>query len=251
MKKIFPMMIAGMMALTSCVVTTTKEEGQAKRQVDVPVFEKIEIIGSPTVSYAQGDSVSVYVEGALEDVTRLEAKVHGNVLHVSLKDEGLLKNMLHGSVGKLTVHVTSPDLIGVTLTGSGDFISRQPLDTDNMDIVLRGSGEIKFASIICDRIKAELEGSGDIDLNGVQTQDAHLSVLGSGDMDVRLQRVPKATISLVGSGDIDVGFDECGTANCQLTGSGDIELKGSLRQLNKNKSGSGDIETKHLTVKNR
>ena len=67
-------------------------------------------------------------------------------------------------------------------------------------------------------------------------------------MKVNLKNARNADASLTGSGDLKVGFDNCGIVNCKLLGSGDIELKGRIRQLNQNSTGSGDIETSGLKV---
>ena len=57
----------------------------------------------------------------------------------------------------MEVYVTSPDLIGVTLKGSGEFISSEKVDSDNLEITLAGSGDILFTEIICDKIKTICE----------------------------------------------------------------------------------------------
>lgn len=240
-------MMAVLMCLTSCVVRYSKTESNVKKTVNTDSFERIEVQGSRSVYYEQGDSVSVRLEGPEEELQLIEVGVVGNVLKVRAKDGGFnLRRFGNKGSNEVRVYVTSPDLIGVEVMGSGRFDCSSPLDTDVLDLALRGSGDIRFASIICDRIHAEVAGSGDIKLGEVQTQQASLGLVGSGDLDARLRQVPKTDISLTGSGDVEVVFIDCGSANCQLAGSGDIELSGTLKELTKTQSGSGSIKLRRL-----
>ena len=75
-------------------------------------------------------------------------------------------------------------------------------------------------------------------------------VNGSGDVDLGLNRVGVSTLKVFGSGDIEVKMYDCGTSDCSVFGSGDITLKGTLRSLNQNVKGSGDINTGELSVAN-
>ena len=63
------------------------------------------------------------------------------------------------------------------------------------------------------------------------------------------RNVDNSDITLRGSGDITVHFEEgCKKVDCQMSGSGDICLEGKVEQMNKHKSGSGDIDTDRLTI---
>ena len=155
-----------------------------------------------------------------------------------------------GDRGDVIVYVSSPDLVGVRVNGSGDFISKKPIDTDTMEVVLRGSGDIDFDDIICDVCTTELVGSGDININLLDAQTSTVVLVGSGDINITQANVLNTDLSLRGSGDISIDFEEgCQSAQCQLAGSGDIELSGSLTHYDCKKSGSGDIHTGNLRIK--
>ena len=136
-------------------------------------------------------------------------------------------------------------MIAISLNGSGDFISQQRIATDNMDINLRGSGDIDIADLICDRCDINLIGSGDIDLKRLEAQRASASLIGSGDIDLKLNNVLNTFLALKGSADLEKG---CKKVECELRGSGDISLKGNVEHFSKQKSGSGDIEYHKLTI---
>lgn len=106
--------------------------------------------------------------------------------------------------------------------------ARSLLDTDCLDIVLRGSGDIAFDDIICDQVNVTLVGSGDVEVK-------HVKAL-------------RSTVDLVGSGDVKMRFDDSGEVESRLTGSGDITLSGAVRNYNSYVLGSGDMHTEKLDI---
>lgn len=229
-KLVFAMMATAL--LTSCKFDVTKtvtvgpnvEEARQLKN-----FERITLQGSMDVKYAQADNFSVKVNGPADVVKNVETIVEGNMLTVKMKDANRIIHFGSINTGDLTVYVTSPDFLGVSLMGSGDFMCVKPLDTDTLSIDLKGSGDIYFKDIICDRVNVSVIGSGDVSVGNVKTQQAYLDV--------------------IGSGDIEMNFNNSGAVNAQVKGSGDITLKGTVKQMNKQVRGSGDIDTDDLQVK--
>ena len=153
-------------------------------------FDKIEVLGSPSVHYFQADTYHVSVEGPEDAVKKIITSVEDGTLTIRNKGKIGMLNVSLGDMGDVSVHVGSPDLTSVCLSGSGDFVCESDLDTDHMRISLRGSG------------------------------------------------------------DITVHFGKgCQRVDCQLNGSGDICLEGEVEQMNKHKTGSGDIDTDKLVIR--
>ena len=76
------------------------------------------------------------------------------------------------------------------------------------------------------------------------------SLVGSGDIDVHLSNTAETRLSVRGSGDIDATFnDNCQAVACELRGSGDITLEGVVDRYTVEKSGSGDVDTGQLRVR--
>ena len=231
MKKIvFAMMAVAL--LTSCKFDVTKTVTVGPNVEDVRQlknFERITLMGSLDVKYAQANNFSVKVNGPEDVVKKVETTVEGNMLTVRMKDGNRIIHFGSNDSGNTTVYVTSPDFLGISLMGSGDFLCVKPLDTDTLTIDLKGSGDIYFKDIICDRVNVSLIGSGDVKVGNVKTQQAQLD--------------------LIGSGDIEMNFDNSGAVDAQVKGSGDITLKGTVKHMNKQVRGSGDIDTDDLQVK--
>ena len=255
------MMTPGMFALvmtvmmTSCVnkLETLSLSSDLGAMVNVTRnltgFEEVEINGSPTVYFTQADSFSVVVKGPENIIEDIITEKEGNTLVIRNRGKVGIFNISFHDDEHLGVYVTAPDIVGVHLNGSGDFLSDERIDTDKMRIVLRGSGDIDVKNLICDQCDIELIGSGDIDLDRLEAQKVSASLIGSGDVKLGLWNVMDTNLALKGSGDISADFKQgCRTAICDLNGSGDISLSGKLNRFSKQKRGSGDVNIGKLSV---
>jgi len=253
-KYVFSLLVLMVPALYSCSTNGLKVNYATDADVvsqsrGLAGFDRVEINGSPTVFYTQTDSFSVRVKGPKDVVDNIVTAVDGNTLSIRNKGKIGVFNVTLGGENNLSVYVTSPDLIGVSLNGSGDFISENHVDTDVLDIRLKGSGDIRFSDVLCDRCDVELIGSGDLDVKHLDTRETSAVLVGSGDIEIRQMNVADTRLSLRGSGDIDVDFvSGCGSVNAELQGSGDITLKGQVRHFDMHKRGSGDVNTGNLKV---
>lgn len=220
--------------LTSCScsglnVKFSHTAAHAEEQRSLTGFERIELLGSLDIKYQQSDSFSVRVDAPVEILKKVVTRVEGDKLIVNMEGEGEMINFGVPDGDNVTVYVTSPDLLGIALRGSGDFECQHLLDTDNLDIMLNGSGDIKFDDIICDQVNVSLVGSGDVELK-------HVKML-------------RSYVNLVGSGDIKVNYDNSGAVEANLTGSGDITLSGSVKDYKSNVRGSGDMHAEQLIIR--
>lgn len=240
------------LGVTSCVECnrTIVIDDQTVEWRHLRNFERIEITGSPTVVYTQADTFSVRIEGPSNLIPRILTDTDNHTLYVRNKGKMGFVNLTMGDKSDITVYVSSPDLVSVCVSGSGDFISHKKVDTDTMEIMLRGSGDIVFEDIICDKNSTELVGSGDIRINHLDVQASTAVLVGSGDINISQVNVFDTDLLLRGSGDIVVNFMEgCKSAEVKLSGSGDITLKGTLTHYDSHKNGSGDIHTDDLRIK--
>jgi len=245
MKKVlFLLATLAVVCTASVYAFADKDKAEVNRQVSG--FERIRLQGSPDIKYTQGKTWSVRVKAPQKLIDRVVTRKDGNTLVVSMKS-GSFFNSIKGD--DVTVYVTSPDLIGVEVQGSGDFECKSHLDTDNLTLSLRGSGDIAFYDIICDKINTSVVGSGDVDIKKVIAKQSTVELVGSGDVKVRQSQVNQTQIELKGSGDVKVHCDNCGAVSCRLVGSGDITLTGTVKKLDQTSRGSGDIHTDQLKIK--
>lgn len=243
------MLLMGSATLVSCHNTAVISKDYVTEDRLIKGFEEVEVVGSPNVYYTQADSFSVRVKGPDNFVDNILTEKNGKTLTVRNKGKWGVVNISFSDEDELAVYVTSPDLVAVRVNGSGDFISTDLIDTDNMNITLRGSGDINIDKLLCDRCDVELIGSGDIDLPEVEAKETSAVLVGSGDIKMGLSKVADTRLSLKGSGDIKVNFSEgCRSVDCTVNGSGDIGLSGKIGHFRGEKHGSGDIDIANLTI---
>lgn len=243
------MLLMGSATLVSCHNTAVISKDYVTEDRLIKGFEEVEVVGSPNVYYTQADSFSVRVKGPDNFVDNILTEKNGKTLTVRNKGKWGVVNISFSDEDELAVYVTSPDLVAVRVNGSGEFISTDLIDTDNMNITLRGSGDINIDKLLCDRCDVELIGSGDIDLPEVEAKETSAVLVGSGDIKMGLSKVADTRLSLKGSGDIKVDFSEgCRSVDCTVNGSGDIGLSGKIGHFRGEKHGSGDIDIANLTI---
>jgi len=233
-----------------CAMASSVNAKVVEKKFDVKDFKQVELFGASKVIYQQGDSCSVTLRADESKIADCEAYSDGQTLSVRYKGNvtinvgffDLLRAINHSTdEGEIVFYVTSPDLTSVSLSGSGDFISKNKVDTDELTVTLRGSGDIDFSDIICDRLYGYVIGSGDLDINRVESLTSKFELKGSGDIDVAQYKVKQTELSVLGSGDIKVICHDCEVVNATICGSGDITLSGDIKRLNKSIRGSGDI----------
>lgn len=230
MKKVLFAFVA-LLTLASCKVHFSKTKPMAHEDRQLVGFNRIVQLGSIDVKYMQADTFSVKVDAPVDVLRDVEIRENGEKLTIRMKGEGKLFNLGVSDSKDVTVYVTSPDFLGIELKGSGDFECKQLLDTDNLDIVLNGSGDIAFDDVICDRVNVSLVGSGDVKVKNIQTL--------------------QSDIELIGSGDIMMKFTNSGVVASNLVGSGDITLTGRVKDYKSNVRGSGEMHADKLEIDNR
>ena len=218
-KKIIISFIA-LLTLCSCAIErdnkrTGKETTMA---VNVKDFTELEIAGSFNVYFTQGNTTSVKVKGYEKYLKNVKITSDGKTLSIGIHKSW--KNLSY-FYDDIEVYVTSPNIRGISIAGSGEFTSNNKIDTDRMFISVAGSGEVDIKDIICDKIQGEIAGSGEIDIKRITTPNAELSIAGSGDIDIE-----NAVIDNVA---------------CEIAGSGDIELKGNIKHHTQEVAGSGSV----------
>lgn len=244
MKAFFTTVLVALTALSSAQAEVTE------KKFDVKDFSRIEIFGSSKVIYTQGETCSVTLRAESSKLEDAEAYSDGQTLTVQFKGNNtvnvgffdLIRLLKHGIAdSEIVFYVTSPDLTAVTLTGSGDFVCKDKIDTDNISLTLKGSGDIDIKNLLCDQLFGYVLGSGDLEISRVDCLTSKLELKGSGDIKATQYHVKRTDLSVLGSGDISVNCNDCVEVNASVYGSGDITLSGKIKQLNKSVRGSGDI----------
>lgn len=235
--------LAALLSLTSCVCNKYSSDDGKKTIKDITVkpFSKINITSSANVYFVQGDTTSVRLKGGAKSIDNIIIKNSGDALVITRKTQKGINVFNMSSTGKVDIYITSPNLRGVKITGSGDFEAAGHIDTDKIDINITGSGDADLGHIICNSAALTVTGSGDIDIKELRCGSSKTNISGSGNIEFQDLQADDSRFNVSGSGDIDVKNARIKNGSCEVRGSGTISINGKVDNLQKHVFGSGGI----------
>ena len=260
------MLAVGMMA-ASCIINigggslfvgNCTEEGIDYTEVrDVAPFHAISSGLPCNLYYEQGPTQEVRVESTQEFAGKVITAVENGTLKIKL-EEGKYPKLI------LRVVITSPDIDGIKISGSGHFVNEGGIhaggglaltvsgsgsirtgDIDSKDLTahVSGSGSLRLPTVSCADFSGKVSGSGSVQAEKISCTGFSAQVSGSGHISAQTTRVEgnlSATIS--GSGRVRLEDAQVhGDIALKSTGAGGITVNGSCRDVEATTSGSGSI----------
>jgi len=143
--------------------------------------------------------------------------------------------------GEITIYITTPEINGLGISGSGDIIAENEIKTKILDLAVSGSGNIKLSELSAERVKTAISGSGDIVLAGkAAAQDLSVAISGSGNFKGLNFSADDVSIKIAGSGNVDVEANK--NLFVRLAGSGNVTYKGNP-MIDQSIAGSGKVRS--------
>jgi hypothetical protein len=143
--------------------------------------------------------------------------------------------------GEITIYITTPEIDGLGVSGSGDIIAENEIKTKILDLGVSGSGNIRLSELSAERVKAAISGSGDIVLAGkAAAQDLSVAISGSGNFKGFDYSADDVSVKIAGSGNVDVEANK--NLYVRLAGSGNVTYKGKP-MIDQSIAGSGKVRS--------
>ncbi len=172
---------------------TLRGSGVAASQMrEVGEFRSVSLTSSADVRVTVGPARSVRVTTDDNLIDKVVTRVEDGRLEIG-HERGNYRHKV-----KLVVDITTPQLVGVSIAGSGDARA-EGLDTDAFKASISGSGSIRAVGR-CDQLDATISGSGDLRLEDLVARSVKVRIAGSGD--ARVHAHDKLDVSISGSGDV-------------------------------------------------
>lgn len=203
---------------------------------DISGFKEIKSDISGEVYVTPGPAYKVSIEAQQNIIDVVETVLNDNRLTIRLKSNTVVK-----SADKIIVRVTSPDIRGLILSGSGNLNANQPITTSDLYLRVSGSGDMYLNGLSATSLDANISGSGRIDIISGTVDREELEIGGSGDMDFLNLVSREAEVKISGSGSAKLHATE--RLKVRITGSGDVYYRGNPA-VDVSISGSGDL--KHI-----
>ncbi len=141
--------------------------------------------------------------------------------------------------GEVIIYITTPEIKGLGVSGSGDIIAADGIKTKALDMAVSGSGNIKITDLVAEQVKTTISGSGDIVLSGkTAAQDLGVAISGSGNLKGMDYSADDVSVKIIGSGNVDIEANK--NLYVRLAGSGNVTYKGEP-QIDSSIAGSGKV----------
>ena len=248
MKKIFLMSLMALVSMTmmSCMSVNLGDGGKDTTPTQVATinettamqpFDEVDITGAFKVIYEQKDNYSVRVEASEQAFKEMTVYVKDRELRIR---KSVAKPT--AQLGNVKIYVSSPDIKMVDITGSGLFAASDAITLSNeLNVDVTGSGKALLASVTCPKTVFDVTGSGNIEVGSLKADEAHADVTGSGKINLGTLNCKNLNVDITGSGDMNCDNINADTADIDISGSGDVNLKGTIKTVTKDITGSGKL----------
>ncbi len=226
------------MSFMSCGFNGETVEGNGNRKSEtrhIGNVTKIDVLGGMDV-FAERGAPSVRVEGDENVLRYIETRVNHDRLEIKTREHINIR-----SSTPVKVYVSTPEITGLKVTGSGNLICNNKFSSpNNMSLNITGSGNIT-ANINAPEVNAGITGSGNMYIKG-ETRNLDVRVTGSGNYDSPYLKAENATVKISGSGNANLFADA--NLKASIAGSGDVKYSGNAA-VDKNIAGSGSVIKVH------
>ena len=210
-----------------------------KEKRNVSKFSEVSLRVPGKLYIKQGSKQSVEIEAKSSTLEKIIAEVKDGKLSIKFRNQKrfFFQNF---DAGEITIKITTPKIDGLAVSGSGDIIADDLIETTNMSLAISGSGDINLAELTAKNVSASISGSGDIAIKdgGIAT-DFTISISGSGDVRASGFEARDVSVRVSGSGNSKVYVTE--DLKVKVAGSGDVYYRGNPN-IDSSVAGSGSVK---------
>ena len=232
--KTYFFLLCSITMVSACIHMGERVDGNGNMKSEkrtVSTAERMKVLGDMDV-YVEKGPTSVRVEADENILPYIETSMNDGWLEIRTRD-GINLN----SKDPIKVYVSTPEVSGLTVAGSGTIESKDEFSTSHdMEFDISGSGDIT-AVIHSPRVESHISGSGNLHVSG-ETKDVEIHISGSGNYDGPGLKAENAEVSIAGSGDANLFADE--RLKASIAGSGDVRYQGNAT-VDSHISGSGSV----------
>lgn len=217
MKKIALLLVLAisLISVSSCNKRVLKGEGPIVTETrSLADFDEIHCNGSIDLEVIASSRDEVTISGYHNLVPAYRTDVSSGKLYLEYDNDFI--NVKHDNL-KITVYTTGFNKL--KLSGSGDVAIRSGINTDDMDLRIDGSGNIRLTHNTFKTLITKINGSGNIYARDADADEVYATVSGSGDISVTALDLLDARIT--GSGDIDY-WGNPSSVTVDISGSGRV-----------------------------
>ncbi len=224
-----------LLVFTLAVVQARADEQTRK----VDPFTEISLRIGANVHLEQGAKQNLEIVAKPSTLEEIITEVKDGKLIIRFPNKNYLWNTFQP--GDITIYITTPEINGLGVSGSGDIIAENEIKTKMLDMAVSGSGNIKLSELSAERVKSTISGSGNIVVAGkLPAQDLSIVISGSGNFKGLDYSADDVSIKIVGAG--NAGIEANKNLYVRLAGSGNVTYKGKPL-VDQGITGSGSVKS--------
>jgi hypothetical protein len=207
------------------------------RKVDS--FTEISLRIGANIHLEQGAKQNLEIVAKPSTLEEIITEVKDGKLIIRFPNKNYLWNTFQP--GDITIYITTPEINGLGVSGSGDIIAEDEIKTKMLDMAVSGSGNIKLSELSAERVKSTISGSGNIIVAGKSpAQDLSIVISGSGNFKGLDYSADDVSVKIVGAG--NAGIEANKNLYVRLAGSGNVTYKGKPL-VDQGITGSGSVKS--------
>ncbi len=219
-----------------CIFSANKANAEG-RERNVAPFSGISLRVPGDLYLTQGDKQNIEIVAKPSTLEQIITEVKEGKLIIRFPNKNYVWKDFES--GKIVIYVTVPEINELSISGSGNIIGEDGLQSKILDLAVSGSGNINIQELKAEQVKVTVSGSGDIIIKGNETAtDLSAAISGSGNLKALDFAVEDALIKVSGSGNCSVYAKNKLTV--KVAGSGNVKYRGNP-QTDKTVVGSGSI----------
>lgn len=204
---------------------------QNMEERDVSDFSGISLGIDAELYLTQGSPQKLVIEASEGQLAKIETVVRDG--HLKIKTDSY-----NARFKDVKIWITIPGVEALNLSGSGKIIAETPINSEELEIKMSGSGKVKIKELKVEELDAAISGSGDIYLFGTATEMG-VRISGSGSIFASKLKMEECSVKISGSGNCEV--DVTGELDVHISGSGRVTYY-SNPQVDAVISGSGKVK---------
>ena len=216
--------ILAILFLASCGSRLTIGEGETTVDPrETGDFTKVEISApmEAEIHVKEGALATVQLSGYQNLLKEIKTQVVDGRLTIHQQDESIDFDTDKDIVAEITVG----SLDELEINGSGDVNVDGDIKSKDFHLTINGTGNIKIASIMADKMSAEINGAGDLNFEKGRITTADYSISGAGSIKSFGVQCDDVKASIAGAGEIKITATK--TLDGSVSGGGEIRYRGN------------------------
>lgn len=157
-----------------------------KRILSAGEFTHITNLGSVDIVYTQGD-YHIEAEGDSALLNYLLADFDSGVLTVCMQTDNYSDLHFHGNAKHVTLYVSCPRLLCVSVCSNGSFESRGTWKAESIQLGMLDEGTLRIDSAECKNVQLQTTGTGTVSVGHIRTDDATLYARSASTIDMNIE----------------------------------------------------------------